>query len=161
MGGDLPGWAALQGLAGWAWIVAILGFAGSLLARRAGRPAIAAARPVDAARSLRGRAARYATEAGLPFYVLHEPVIVAAGWLIVRWHAPVLGKYAALVIVSFATTLALYEVLVRRWRVTRFLAGMKTPPARRAATRAHPQSGAHPLNPIHLVEMTRRISSPR
>ena len=37
----------------------------------------------------------------LPFYLLREPVIVAAAWLIVRWHAPLPGKYAALVIVSF------------------------------------------------------------
>ena len=29
-----PGWSALQGLAGWAWIVAIMGFAGSITARR-------------------------------------------------------------------------------------------------------------------------------
>ncbi len=54
---------------------------------------------------------------------------MAAGWVIVRWNAPVLGKYAALIIVSFAGTLALYEVLVRRFRVSRFLAGMKPPPA--------------------------------
>ena len=61
----------------------------------------------------------------LPFYLLHEPVIVAAAWLIVRWHVPVPGKYAALVIVSFAVTLGLYEALVRRFRVTRLLFGMK------------------------------------
>jgi len=59
----------------------------------------------------------------LPFYLLHEPVIVAAAWLIVRWHAPITGKYAALIIVSFAATLAVYETLVRRFRVTRLLVG--------------------------------------
>jgi len=63
----------------------------------------------------------------LPFYLLHEPVIVAAAWFIVRWHAPILGKYAALVLLSFAVTLALYEVLVRRFRVPRLLLGMKAP----------------------------------
>ena len=71
------------------------------------------------------RAARYANEAVLPFYLLHEPVIVAAAWLIVRWHAPVPAKYAALVIVSFAATLGLYEALVRPFRLTRLLSGMK------------------------------------
>ncbi len=44
---------------------------------------------------------------------------------VVRWHAPVPGKYAALVIVSFAATLGLYETLVRRFRITRLLFGMK------------------------------------
>ena len=76
------------------------------------------------------RAARYANEAVLPFYVLHEPVIVGAAWVIVRWQAPILAKYLALVIGSFAGTLALYEVLVRRLRVTRFLFGMKKPDRR-------------------------------
>ena len=55
----------------------------------------------------------------LPLYLLHEPVIMAAAWLIVRRHAPLPGEYAALVIVSFAATLCLCESLVRRFRSTR------------------------------------------
>ena len=125
LSGVPAGWSALQGLAGWAWIAAITGFAGSLAARRAGRPPDTPA-PTLAARRVRwGRAARYANEAVLPFYLLHEPVIVAAAWLIVRWPAPVPAKYAVLVSVSFAATLGLYEALVRRFRLTRFLSGMK------------------------------------
>ena len=50
---------------------------------------------------------------------------MAAAWGIIRWNAPILGKYVALVLVSFAGTLALYEVLVRRFRFTRLLFGMK------------------------------------
>jgi hypothetical protein len=126
LGAGVPaGWAALQGLAGWAWIVAILGFAGSLTARQRSGPAT-----TDAPRAGRpgpawGRAARYANQAVLPFYVLHEPVIVAAAWVLVRWHAPVPAKYATLVLVSLAATLALYEAGVRRYRLTRLLFGMK------------------------------------
>jgi len=120
-----PGWSALQGLAGWAWIVAIMGFAGSLAARRDSRPPITPSPAPAVPRPRWRRAARYANEAVLPFYLLHEPVIVAAAWLIVRWHAPIAGKYAALAIVSFAATLGLYETLVRRFRVTRLLFGMK------------------------------------
>jgi peptidoglycan/LPS O-acetylase OafA/YrhL len=63
----------------------------------------------------------------LPFYVLHEPVIVAAAWIIIRVNAPIMAKYAALVIASFTITLILYETLVRRFRVPRFLFGMKPP----------------------------------
>ena len=132
LGGSLAGlsgvptdWSALQGLAGWAWIVAIMGFAGSVAARRASLPPARAALPPAAPRPRWRRAARYANEAVLPFYLLHEPVIVAAAWLIVRWHAPVPAKYAALVIVSFAATLGLYEALVRPFRLTRLLSGMK------------------------------------
>jgi glucan biosynthesis protein C len=126
-----PGWSALQGLAGWAWIAGIMGLAGSAAPRRAGQAPVAPAPPAAASRPRWRRAARYANDAVLPFYLLHEPVIVAAAWLIVRWHAPQPGKYAALVIVSFAVTLGLYEALIRRFRITRLLFGMKPPQAHR------------------------------
>ena len=61
----------------------------------------------------------------LPFYLLHEPVIVAVAWVIVRWHAPTLVKYPVLVAVSFTATLGIYELAVRRYRPTRLLFGMK------------------------------------
>jgi hypothetical protein len=128
LGAGVPaGWGALQGVAGWAWIVAILGFAGTLTARRETRPAITAAPRAGRPGSPWGRAARYADQAVLPFYVLHEPVIVGAAWVLVRWHAPVPAKYATLVLVSLAATLALYEAGVRRYRLTRLLFGMKPP----------------------------------
>jgi glucan biosynthesis protein C len=123
--GDVPGWGALQGLAGWAWIMAILGFAGSWTARQHQVQSIETSGAAGRPNSRLSRAARYANQAVLPFYVLHEPVIVGAAWVVVRWHGPILAKYPALVIVSFAGTLALYEALVRRLRVTRFLFGMK------------------------------------
>ena len=71
------------------------------------------------------RAAGDANQAVLPFYLLHEPVIVAFAWFIVRWHAPIGVKYPALVVVSSTATLALYELAVRRYRITRLLFGMK------------------------------------
>jgi membrane-bound acyltransferase YfiQ involved in biofilm formation len=72
----------------------------------------------------------------LPFYVLHEPVIVAAAWIIIRFDAPTVVKYVALVIVSFTGTLLLYEMLVRRFRITRLLFGMKP-----ASQQSRPISG--------------------
>jgi len=132
MSGAAPGWSALQGLAGWLWVVAILGFAGSLMARRPGRSPSTAAWSAAKVEPRWRRAARYANQAVLPFYLLHEPVIVAAAWVIVRWRAPIPVKYLALVIVSFASTLLLYDVLVRRFRVTRLLFGMKAPASPRA-----------------------------
>ena len=130
MTGAAPGWSALQGLAGWSWLVAILGFGAAITARRRRPPATAGSRPAPAGSEPRWRrAAQYGNEAVLPFYLLHEPVIVAAAYLIVRWHAPALAKYPALVAISFAATLALYELAVRRYRPTRLLFGMKPPPA--------------------------------
>jgi len=120
-----PGWSALQGVAGWAWIVAIIGFAGSITTRRRPRPARTDTPPAVASGRRWQRAARYGNEAVLPFYLLHEPVIVAAAWFIIRWNAPVLLRYAALVAGSFAATLALYDLAVRRFWVARFLLGIK------------------------------------
>jgi Acyltransferase family len=132
--GGVPGLSALQALAGWLWIVAILGFARSFVAGRSGRPATRLGSQLAGSERRAQRTARYANEAVLPFYVLHEPVIVAAAWIIIRWDVPIVVKYAALVIVSLVGTLALYEGLVRRFRVSRFLFGMKV--ARKPAGRA-------------------------
>ena len=121
--GNAPGWSALQGLTGWWWIAAIIGFATSLTTRHAKS---AASNPAPTGpRSSSRAAARYANQAVLPFYILHEPVIVTAAWLIVRWHWPILAKYVILMIASFATTLILYELLIRRLSITRLLFGMK------------------------------------
>src|SRR6516225_549442 len=125
--GAEPGWSALQGLAGWAWLAAIAGFAAAFSARRR-QAGPGETRPAPAREPRWQRAAGYANQAVLPFYVLHEPVIVAFAWIIVRWHAPIGVEYLALAAASFTATLAIYELAVRRYRITRFLFGMKTPP---------------------------------
>jgi peptidoglycan/LPS O-acetylase OafA/YrhL len=114
MSGTARGWSALQGVAGWLWITAILGFAGALMAHRAGHSLTRAADSASREPPSR-RAARYANQAVLPCYLLHEPVIVAIAWIIVGWHLPILAKYPLLVITSFAGTLFLYEALIRRF----------------------------------------------
>jgi glucan biosynthesis protein C len=130
--GVSPGWDALQALAGWAWIVSIMGFAVAVSHRRDHQLVLIQSKGTAPLEPWWRRGAQYANEAVLPFYVLHEPVIVAAAWVIVRWNAPVVVKYVLLVIVAFAGTLTLYEVLVRRFPITRLLFGMK-PRAQRAA----------------------------
>jgi glucan biosynthesis protein C len=90
--GGAAGLSALQSLAGWLWIVAIMGFVASLRGRRGRRSPGDAPSPSPKPRTRWRRASRYANEAVLPFYVLHEPVIVAAAWVIVRWDAPILAK---------------------------------------------------------------------
>jgi acyltransferase-like protein len=146
MTGATPGWAALQGLAGWAWLAAIAGFAAALTARRR-QPGTRQPRPAAPRPPRWQRAARYANQAVLPFYLLHEPVIVAAAGIIVRWHAPIGVKYPALVAASFTATLALYELVVRRYRLTRFLFGMKptnTPVKTTTAAQCRAASHANP-----------------
>jgi peptidoglycan/LPS O-acetylase OafA/YrhL len=133
--GVSPPVSAAQGLAGWLWTAAILGFAGTVAARLTTAPSAGspAASPPTTPRWR--RVAHYGNEAVLPFYVLHEPVIVAVAWVVVRWPGPLIVKHLLVVAASFILTLALYEGLVRRFRLPRFLFGMK--PARPIRPMAH------------------------
>lgn len=96
----------LRGFNSWIWLVAILGFGRQYL--RFDVPFL-----------------RRANEAALPFYILHQTVIVIIGYLILGWEAPALVEYLVLSGVSLAIILAAYEFLVRRFQPLRFLFGMK------------------------------------
>lgn len=74
----------------------------------------------------------YATEAAYPFYILHQTVIVAVAYFVVLWDRAVGLKFAAIAVASFALSLLIYEVAVRRWGPVRFLFGMK--PVRKRTT---------------------------
>lgn len=114
--GSRPQWASLwagnlfvgflETLNGWAWIIAFLGFAHMHL--NFSHPVL-----------------RYANEAAYPFYILHQTVLLAVGWFVVRWPLGVVMKWAVISVLGGAATLAVYEVLVRRNRAVRFLFGMK------------------------------------
>jgi glucans biosynthesis protein C len=67
---------------------------------------------------------RYASEAAMPFYLLHMTFSVVTGYFVVQLDAPVAIKYPLIVLVATGFTLIAYE-LVRRWNVTRWLFGMK------------------------------------
>jgi peptidoglycan/LPS O-acetylase OafA/YrhL len=102
----------LFSISGWCCLVALLG----LLDRPRRQESIPAG-PAPAK--------AYLAEAALPLYVLHQPIVVAVAFVVVRWHAPALVKYAVIVVVSLALVFAAYDILIRRTRVTRFLAGMR------------------------------------
>ena len=75
---------------------------------------------------------RHAAEIAYPFYILHQTVIVALAYYVVRWQSTVAVKFLALSTASLATTIVLCE-LARQSNVTRFLFGM---PARWRPARA-------------------------
>ena len=74
-----------------------------------------------------------ANEAVLPFYILHQPVLIVIGYFVVQWAIPDLAKYAIIATSSFVIIILLYEFLVRRFNVLRFLFGMKVLPKAAAA----------------------------
>ncbi len=81
----------------------------------------------------------YAGEAVLPFYILHQSVILGVGYFVVQWDIPDLAKFGLILVASFAVILAIYELLVRRFNVMRVLFGLKPLPKKAAPRPAQPQ----------------------
>lgn len=80
----------------------------------------------------------YANEAVLPFYLLHQTVILIVGSVGIRWSLGILPKFLIVTPVSFALTLGLYELLVRRSSVLRILFGMRRQVGERQAQAIEP-----------------------
>jgi peptidoglycan/LPS O-acetylase OafA/YrhL len=68
----------------------------------------------------------YANEAILPFYILHQTVIIVIGFYVVQWNTSVLVKYLFVMPASFIVIMAIYELLIRRVNILRFLFGMRS-----------------------------------
>ncbi len=111
---------ATYGLTSWCWILAIIGFAAQHL--RFGNPFLA-----------------YANEAVLPFYVMHQSVLLTVGFWVVRWQAPDLLQWAVISAISLALCLAFYEFLIRRHNLLRFLFGMRPLPRQASLQPSKPQ----------------------
>jgi len=103
--------SAVEALASWSIILAILGFASQHLTKQT--PFLS-----------------YSNEAVLPFYILHQTVLLSVGYFVVQWQIPDLVKWLIIVPTSFAIIMGIYEYLVRRNNLLRFLFGMKLLPAR-------------------------------
>jgi peptidoglycan/LPS O-acetylase OafA/YrhL len=84
----------------------------------------------------------YANEAVLPFYILHQTVLVVVGYFVLQWALPDMLEWAIIVVISFVVIMAIYEYLVRRWNVMRFLFGMKLLPRRQTAPAGQIQEAA-------------------
>lgn len=64
-------------------------------------------------------------EAVLPFFLLHQPVIMVVAYYVVQWHTGIFPKLLTVVIASLLITLSLYEFVIRRVSFLRKLFGMK------------------------------------
>jgi glucan biosynthesis protein C len=93
-------------LCAWCWLLTIFGFGFRHLSRN--KPTL-----------------HYANEAVLPFYILHQPVILCVAFFVVHWPIPDMLKFLIIISISFAMVMAIYEVFVRRTNALRFLFGMK------------------------------------
>lgn len=106
----------VRGILCWAWLLAICGFAGRYLRFSNGF-------------------LKYANEAVLPFYILHQTVILTIGFYVIRLNTSLWVEYLIIAFSAFAVIVTMYELLIKRFNVLRFLFGMKLL-ARRQPVRA-------------------------
>jgi glucans biosynthesis protein C len=71
------------------------------------------------------RVLAYVNEAVLPFYLFHQTVLLWVGWYVTRWNTDALPKFLTIAVLSFLLIMLLYEGLVRRFNILRFLFGMR------------------------------------
>ena len=108
----IPSWAwpvldaYIVGFAPWFFVIAILGYGKQFLKSS-------------------NRFLRYTGEASYPYYILHQTIIVIIGFYIVQWQLGVAVKYLFILMAATAVTVLLYELLIKRFNLLRFLFGMK------------------------------------
>ena len=98
--------AYIDAFAPWLFVLAILGYGRRYL--RFGNKFLA-----------------YTGEASYPYYILHQTVIVIIGFYVVQWQLGVGAKFLVILAAATAVTALLYELLIKRFNILRFLFGMK------------------------------------
>ncbi len=71
------------------------------------------------------RLLQYLSKAILPFFIIHQTIIVAIGYYLVQLNLPIAVKYFMLTTLSGLVIFLIYDLLIRRTRLTRFLFGMR------------------------------------
>jgi hypothetical protein len=100
-------YALLSFFSAWSWLLAILGFGMKFLAFD--RPLL-----------------RSANEGVLPFFILHQTVLLCVGYFVMTWETHDAVKWVTVFISSFIIIMSLYVLLIRKFQLFRFLFGMKT-----------------------------------
>jgi hypothetical protein len=119
----------LKGMTCWFWIVTIMGLAigvgqkGRRSERVKSGDVSNDSEPYE--ESLMDRIGQYAREAQLPFYVLHYTPLIIIGFFVLQWQVGATIQYFVIVISTLVVTLLLYDLGVRRTKLTRFLFGMR------------------------------------
>jgi len=68
---------------------------------------------------------QYGREANYPFFWVHQPVVIFIAFYAVQWEVALLIKLLIVMVGSFAVSLGLYDLLVRRINPVRALFGMR------------------------------------
>jgi len=101
-------------LGGWSWVTAILGFGRRFL-------------------SFKHKLLGLANELVLPFYIMHQTIIVAIAFFVVSLNLIAIEKYVIIILASFSIVSVLL-LPVRQFNVLRFLFGMRFKKGKRQGT---------------------------
>ncbi len=115
--GIWTGFFILRHLAACFWMIAILGLGSHFL-------------------NFTNRFLKYANEGSLPFYILHLTIINIIAFFVIQSETGVAGKYIIIALSSFIVIMIIYELLIRRINVLRFLFGMKLKKSIKTCNRA-------------------------
>jgi putative Mn2+ efflux pump MntP len=72
------------------------------------------------------QALQYGQGTQLPFFVVHQPVILAIAYFVVQWEASLPVKLLVVVLGSFAVSIGLTELVIKRVGILRAIFGMKS-----------------------------------
>jgi glucans biosynthesis protein C len=99
--------ASLRYVSSWCWLFVILGYGVKYLSFN--RPVL-----------------RHLNEGVLPFYILHQPVLLCVGYYIMNMAIHDALKWIIVTVSSFFIVIGLYMIFIRKFDLLRFLFGMKT-----------------------------------
>jgi len=109
-GVDVPisreAYLTVRALDSWYWLMAILGFGRRYLNRSSSH-------------------LKYLNELTLPFYILHQTVILIIGYFVIQLAVPLGLKYFLIVVLSLLAIMLIFEIGIKRTNVMRLLFGMK------------------------------------
>jgi len=71
------------------------------------------------------RTLRYGQTTLLPFFVLHQAVILVIAYYVVQWQAGIFIKFMVIALGAFAVSLGITELIIKRVPLLRILFGMK------------------------------------
>jgi len=111
LGGESFSWIYLLfqivwSIASWSWVVFVLAIGATHL-------------------NFNNKVLAYANEAVLPFYILHQTIILLAGWYVIPTRMSISLKYLIISTGSFVVIMALYEQCIKRINALRFMFGMR------------------------------------
>ncbi|MDB5248099.1 MAG: acyltransferase 3 [Segetibacter sp.] len=90
----------------WAWVLALVGYGKKYLNKT-------------------HKALSYINQVVYPFYILHQTVIVILAYYVVKTTDTIESKYFFIVTVTFIICIAVFHLLIRPYKILRFLFGMK------------------------------------